>query len=253
MQGIGVGKEKKVSFSYQLYKILWKSLDQVFPPECSGCHRKGYRWCPECQAKVEIIGSRVCPICGNPQNQTTKCNNCKQSEPPYRGLRSWAIFKSPLREALHQLKYRKNLGLGESLAEPLVGILSDLKWQIDLVVPVPLSKARLKERGYNQAALLARPVSMALSLPYSDSGLLRIKESRSQVGLSIDDRKRNVEDVFSSVSKVVANRQVLIVDDVTTTGATIEACARAVIASGASKVYGITLARAVLGSHLAVS
>ncbi len=122
-------------------------------------------------------------------------------------------------------------------------MISDLKWEVDLVVPVPLSSQRFKQRGYNQAALLAKPIAMALRIPYSDSSLARIKETKSQVGLSLHDRRQNVHGVFAVHHARMANKRVLIVDDVTTTGATIEACALTLIEAGAGDVKGIHISQ----------
>jgi competence protein ComFC len=233
---------------YRMYQIIWKSLDWLFPPECGGCGRKGCRWCQDCQAKVELIGSIVCPVCGDPQNSAQTCKKCLQIPPAYHSLRSWAAFKGPLREALHHLKYRKDLALGDSLSRPLITYFEGLNWRVDLIVPVPLGKKRIKERGYNQAALLARPLALALSINYSSKGLLRIKDIPSQVGLTIKQRRQNVSGAFWANPDTVSGRRVLIIDDVTTTGATIEACAMALKESGSADIFALTLARAVLGS-----
>jgi competence protein ComFC len=232
---------------YRMYQTFWQSLDWLFPPECGGCGRKGFRWCQECQSKVEPIGPIVCPVCGDSQSSIQTCPNCLLLPPSFQSLRSWAAFKGPLREALHRLKYRKDLALGDSLSQPLIDYLRDLAWKVDLVVPVPLGKKRMMQRGYNQAALLARPIALAHSLNYSSKALLRIKDIPSQVGLTNKQRHQNVSGAFWANPEVVSGRAVLIVDDVTTTGATIEACAQALRESESAEVFALTLARAILG------
>ena len=241
--------ESPVSLKYRAYQFLWASLDLVYPPTCCGCGIKGVRWCSDCQSKVEVIGDLVCPSCGCPQKSISTCGICRQNHPPYAALRSWSVFKGPLREALHHLKYKKDISLGDSLSKPLISFLRKLTWDIDLVTPVPLSAVRLKQRGYNQAALLAWPVAMSLHFVYSKEALLRIKESKSQVGLSFQDRRTNVAGVFWADSKIVSGKNVLVIDDVTTTGATIESCALSLSTAGAKEVYGLTLSRAVLATH----
>lgn len=163
----------------------------------------------------------------------------------FQAMRSWGAFTGPLREAIHRLKYRKDVALGEALSRPLQDLVRSLNWPIDLIVPVPLSGQRLRERGYNQADCLAHPIALALGVDYHSRALLRIKNTQSQVGLSALQRKENVVDAFSANPRLVAGRQVLVVDDVATTGATIQSCACALLAAGAAQVFGMTLARAV--------
>jgi ComF family protein len=163
-------------------------------------------------------------------------------------LRSWAVFGGKIRNALHRLKYQRDIGLGEALSMPLATYLRELQWPIDMIVPVPLGNARLAERGYNQAELLARPVALACAIPLKTKALLRAKETRSQVGLSAVLRRQNVAGAFEAKSSLVKEKNVLVMDDVTTSGATLDACAAALLEAGAHAVYGLTLARAVLSS-----
>jgi len=168
--------------------------------------------------------------------------------PPYTALRSWAVFSGPLRQALHRLKYARDIALGETLAQPLIELFLNLGWQVDLVVPVPLSRARHEERGYNQAALLARPLALACGLSYRPKTIQKTRETLSQVGLTKSGRRDNVKDAFFAPSSQVQGKRILVIDDVTTSGATIEACAQALTVGGAERVYGLTLARAVQGA-----
>jgi ComF family protein len=172
------------------------------------------------------------------------CSTCQVEPPHFIAARAWAVFEGPVRQALHRLKYRRDLSLGEILSRPLVELLGDLNWTVDLVVPVPLGVARLHERGYNQATLLARPLALGYGLSFRPQALSRIRETRSQVGLSIAQRRENVSGAFQARTRWVSGRNVLVVDDVATSSATLDACARSLIAAGAAQVYGLTLARA---------
>jgi competence protein ComFC len=147
------------------------------------------------------------------------------------------------------MKYVGDMALGEILSRPLVEMLGILSWPIDLVVPVPIGRARQRERGYNQAALLAYPLALCTGIPYRAKALRRKRETRSQVGLNQMERKQNVADAFMAVRELVNGKNVLVVDDVTTTGATLYACAQALLDSGSRSVYGITLARAGLSQY----
>lgn len=178
-------------------------------------------------------------------SQAGVCGRCRETPPKYAALRSWAEFADPVRRALHELKYKKNVGLGEALSRAMIICLRSQNWEIDLVMPVPLGNQRAIERGYNQAALLARPLAFGLGLAYNPQALNRARETRSQVGLSATERRQNVDGAFVARPELVAGKNVLVVDDVTTTGSTLNACAEALSLAGARKTYGITLARAV--------
>lgn len=149
-----------------------------------------------------------------------------------------------MHQAIHRMKYQHDVGLGEVLARPLTALLRKLDWEFDVVLPVPLGVARLRERGYNQAALLARPIALELGVRYLPRALDRVKETRSQVGLNYSQRRKNVQDAFRAQSGKVTGKGVLVIDDVTTSGSTLEACAAALRSAGAGRVYGLTLARA---------
>jgi competence protein ComFC len=229
-----------------LYHLLWSAVDWIYPPHCGGCDSFGERWCSSCQEKIEQLGDQVCPFCGYPSSDKEVCPACRASTPPYNALRSFGFFSGPLREALHRLKYRQDIGLGEVLSNHLNQLVNQQNWQFELITAVPLSQNRLRQRGYNQASLLAWPIALARRIPYLRDSIKRIKDTRSQVGLTVHERSKNVEDAFRANPQQVSGKRVLIVDDVTTTGATIRACAEALLAAGASGVYGITLARAIL-------
>jgi ComF family protein len=160
-------------------------------------------------------------------------------------LRSWSIFEGPVRHALHRLKYRRDVGLGEALAPQLAEFLGTLAWHVDLVVPVPLGRRRLAERGYNQIGLIARPLALAMRLVYAPEALVRSQETRSQVGLTRAQRQANVRDAFRSMRSRVNGRIVLLMDDVATTGSTLSSCAKALLDAGARDVFAYTVSRAI--------
>ncbi|MFH1523550.1 MAG: ComF family protein [Chloroflexota bacterium] len=155
------------------------------------------------------------------------------------------IFEGPVRRALHTLKYRRNVALGDALASHLVEYVRELEWPVDLVVPVPLGRQRMTERGYNQMGLVARPLAAFQGWRYSPQTLTRVRETRSQVGLSAAERKENVADAFYANAVQVSGKNILVMDDVATTGATLASCADALMKSGARTVYALTLARAL--------
>lgn len=230
--------------AYRLYRSFWAGIDWLYPPHCGGCGEAGSRWCPDCQAKVQVLKPPLCQLCGTRVERAGLCRRCRLEKPAFEGLRSWAIFGGPIRNAIHRLKYQGDIALGEILARSMIHCLEGLGWAVDLVLPVPLSRARQAERGYNQAALLARPLALASGLRYKPRALKRSRETRSQVGLSVEQRRQNVAGAFLSNPREVLGQKVLLIDDVATSGATIEACSQSLRAAGAAAVYALTLARA---------
>jgi ComF family protein len=143
------------------------------------------------------------------------------------------------------MKYRRNIGLGESIAIQMVDFVHSLDWPTVLMVPVPLGKNRLKERGYNQVGLVARPLAYRLGLKYEPNALWKRRETRSQVGLTVSERRENVHGAYEANPKVVKGKSILIMDDVATTGSTISACTEALLSAGAQEIYVLTIARAL--------
>ncbi|MBI5946182.1 MAG: ComF family protein [Chloroflexi bacterium] len=229
---------------YTLYRSIWSALDLLYPPVCGGCGKNGSRWCVECQGRVKILNGILCEVCGLPLERAGVCNTCQADQPHFRALRAWAVFDNPVRNALHQLKYRKDMSLGDSLAAQMASFVRELRWPIDMIIPIPLGKQRLKERGYNQVAMIAQPLALALDLKYASAGLVRRKETRSQVGLTKSERRENVHSAFQA-GVDVTDKIILVMDDVSTTGSTLSSSAEALYSSGAKDVYALTVARAL--------
>ncbi len=157
---------------------------------------------------------------------------------------SWGVHADPLRKAIHRLKYQRDMALGEALAGHLVELVKTNGLEANAVAAVPLAKRRERERGYNQAALLARPLALSLGLDYLPAALKRTRETASQVGLSIEERHLNVAGAFTAEAKSVKEKRIFLVDDVLTTGATLNAAAAALKEAGAACVIGLSIARA---------
>jgi competence protein ComFC len=169
---------------------------------------------------------------------------CRSQPPTFNALRSWCAYKENSRQAIHRLKYSRDVGLAEALAQQVCQLAGSLSWPVDVVTSVPLNPARLKQRGYNQSSLLGLPVALALGVAFRPGLLSRTRDTATQVGLSAEERKNNVKGAFSA--GLSTGRNVLIIDDVITTGATMNACALALRSAGASSVYGLSFARALL-------
>jgi ComF family protein len=175
------------------------------------------------------------------------CTLCQQeTDPPLTLTRAAALYTEPLRSAVHALKYEGQRELAEPLARYLVAIFqrppwTELPFNFDGCIPVPLHPKRQQERGFNQAALLASSFSGRTKLPMQETWLTRNRETASQATLSAEERRQNITDAFTA-SPEVAGRRLLVIDDVTTTGATLTACAHALRKAGAMHVCGLALA-----------
>lgn len=217
-------------------------LDFLFPPRCVVCRARGEWLCPRCRPQLQLFAPPVCPRCGLPL-ESAYCPACAGMRLPVAALRTAGFFEGPLREAAHRLKFS-----GERyLAEPLGGLLAGAWRQAplagDVLVPVPLHPKDEATRGYNQATLLAESAGRQLGLPVSASGLQKVRETAPQVGLKREERLANLRGAFAWSGSTCPQRAIL-VDDVTTTGATLAACAAALRAAGATAVYALVLARA---------
>jgi ComF family protein len=226
-------------------KIQADLLALIFPDRCASCDQEGSSFCRDCQQKVEYLVPPLCPLCGYPSLDNLLCHRCQQSPLAIDGIRSVAFFEGPLRRAMHKLKYQ---GL-RTVAVPL-GQMMSAYWQreplpADVIVPVPLHRRRLRQRGYNQAGLLAQVLGQEIGLPVHEDWLVRTKATSSQVDLDAAERKQNVAEAFQCKNReAIVGCRVLLIDDVCTTGATLEACSLALRQAGAQSVWALTLGRA---------
>lgn len=225
-------------------RSFWGTLDWVYPPACASCGEPGERLCGDCHAKINFIKGKHCLICGVPmQGSADHCSACLSMPRLFTAVRNLAVYDGVIRDCIHALKYENNQGIGVVFTDELAAMVAAAGWLPDLVMPVPLSRQRMAERGYNQAAVLARPLAARLDISYHPFGIERIRDTASQVGLSGEARRRNVSGAFKAVHEIVGGQRVLLIDDVMTTGSTLEACAGALSDAGTAAVYCLTLAR----------
>lgn len=216
-------------------------LRTVLPPVCAGCGVSGYWICPICDQLVRRIDlSDVCARCGSPARAGTACSRCAGWTTALGACRSAYVFDGAIRQTIHQLKYRGEYARAEWCGIELARLAIELDWQPDLLVPVPLHRTRLRSRGYNQSAKIAAVTSTALATPWGNV-LTRTRATMSQVGLDAMRRRENVNGAFACRHDL-GDLEILLVDDVVTTGATIEACAEACWRAGARDVRALTLA-----------
>jgi ComF family protein len=219
-------------------------LDLLYPPRCAACG-EGIAssaegpFCAVCAEAVDPVPPG-CRRCGLPGPDHV-CGSCLADPPSFSSCRAGGLFGGPLADAIHAFKYRDR----PALARPLgVWLASCLPVPRDVaVVSVPLGRRRRLSRGYDQAALLARALCRASGrLPFLPLALARTRETKPQVGRTRADRLRNVRGAFRA-TREVRGRDIVLVDDVVTTGATAHACGEALVAAGARSVHVIALAR----------
>lgn len=226
-------------------------LDLIFPPRCVGCGARGAWFCERCAEKTRSNYHVVerCGRCDRPSNRTP-CPDCAFDIPNLGGIRIAGDYISPLSEAIKALKFNGKApsarALGQLLAEAWMTRPGSVA---SLIVSIPMPADRLRQRGYNPADLLASAYARSLHMPYRSDALSRTREAPPQRTLDADHRRANVIDLFACEPRASAHirgRDILIVDDVTTTGSTLDAAAAALHAAGATSVWGLALARPLM-------
>ena len=167
---------------------------------------------------------------------------CAADPPPITSMKPLFEFKGVIREAVHNLKYKDIRALAPVLGEIMADRGRPERLEPDLIVPVPSHPRRMRERGYNQAELLARHIAIAVGIPISATAVARIVDTPRQVDLPASQRVRDIRGTFEASSEVL-DQSILLIDDVMTTGSTLQECARALRAAGAARVDALTLAR----------
>jgi ComF family protein len=230
----------------QLNKLKGIALDLLFPRWCVGCGREGDFICSSCRQSLPRIMSPLCPKCGRPQPSATLCPGCLSWQAEINGIRSPFRFEGVIRQAIYELKYRNLRAIAKLLARLLGDYLVSNPVPGEILVPVPLHPKRLRERGYNQSRLLAQELGKLTNLPVVDDCLVRQRHALPQARTStVAERRSNVADAFSCRDQRLRGKQVLLIDDVSTSGATLDACARALKGAGAISVWGLVLAREI--------
>lgn len=208
-----------------LNKVWNYGIDLIFPSVCEGCGRVDFRWCPVC---LEELASQPLALQPIPSDELIS-------------LYATGIHEGKLQAAIQALKYSDSRDLAIPLGNRLVLAIQSLNWKIDTIIPVPLHTSRLQKRGYNQAYLLSQQVAQTMQIDCNISLLQRHRDTPHQVGLNASERRENVKDAFIAVPDGVADKSILIIDDVVTTGSTLNACAIALFSAGARQVYGLTV------------
>ena len=245
-----------IAISVPLQRLGRRVLDTVFPPLCLVCREEVSEpgsLCPACWQEVSFFDGPACAACGLPfevdPGGETLCGACHARRPAFDAARSILRYSDASKGMILALKHGDRLDLVPGFARWLERAGRTLLGEVDVIVPVPLHPSRLFARRYNQAAELARSLGRRTGRPVDPLTLRRLRRTPSQgVMRSAKARKRNVAGAFRVAENRrdhIAGRVVLLIDDVFTTGATVEACATALKKAGAAKVLVLTLARVV--------
>ncbi|MGP8152596.1 MAG: double zinc ribbon domain-containing protein [Smithella sp.] len=241
--------------------ILSEALNDIseviFPPQCLGCAEilhpfTGQIFCPACNDKIKFITGSICFICGTtfPDSHAEGhlCGDCLENKTYFSYARAVFCYENFILNAIHQFKYKRNISIGEMLASFMADFsFPDIDFtDYSLIIPVPLHIKRLRERGFNQSLILAHAIGKKRQIPVDFSLLKRHKFTLTQTGSNRNERKRNIKGAFEVTDKKkIAGKNIILIDDVYTTGATINECAKTLIKAKAQKVVIITLARVI--------
>ena len=219
-------------------------MDLVFPPRCVGCGTFGAFLCAACLSAMPRAAPPRCPVCWMPSERyDSPCRRCHDRTFHFEAARSAFVHERAAREAVHALKYQGLSALARLMAPPMAECLCQWAPPAQAIVPVPLSGRRQRLRGYNQSELLGREVSRLTGLPLVLRALARRRSTPPQARIADEAaRRQNVAGAFAPGPETV-NGGVLLIDDVLTSGATLDACARVLTEAGAGPVFALTFAR----------
>ncbi len=235
--------------------FLSEISDALFPPLCIACSdvlaiAEEKVFCRECRKRITYLTQSHCPVCGiifpdSPAGNHL-CGPCLENKPHYTFARAALAYDGIIHDAIHQFKYGRNLACGKALACLLSDFyFPDMDWNAyDIIIPVPLHIRRLRTRGFNQSLILAHALGKKHGLRVDFSLLKRSKLTLTQTGLDKKERENNIKRAFEVTSPdLIEAKNIILVDDVLTTGATINECAKTLKKAGARQVAAITLAR----------
>jgi len=237
-------------------RSILNKLDKLFFPnniKCLLCGRdlpskQNIEFCDKCLPKLEKMSDKCCARCGaNLVGEEKFCLNCQNNELDFDIARSVFKFDGEMKKLIHNFKYNNKPYISSTLAFCMADLFNTLKWKVNFVIPVPSSKETLKERGYNQAELLAKEFCELTNLELNTQILRKIKHTQQQANLGFKERKENLSgsfDIDLSWRKELKGKTILLIDDVITSCSTISECAKILKKRGAARVLVLAVARA---------
>ena len=228
-------------------KLAGRIVDWIFPPVCVSCGASGALLCEECRSKLQPVEPPFCPKCGKPLRKGKPCRLCGKTDFRFTASRAPYIYEGPAAALIKALKYNGDLSLVPILSGMLLDLWPELHWEIDLIVPVPLSEKRRAQRGFNQSELIAADFSRRIGVPKQPRALVKVRHTAQQVGLNADERRQNLSGAFAAEGLLVRGKRILLLDDVMTTGTTFAECSAVLLDAGAGSVHCLSAATAALG------
>lgn len=220
-------------------------LDLLLPQDCLLCSAASGSalLCPDCAGGLPALPADRCSHCAQPGHAGVACGRCQRRPPHFDALLALHPYAFPVDRLILQLKYAHQLAIADHFGAALAAAIGSI--EVDLIVPMPLHPGRLAERGFNQARELARALARASGLVCDAASCTRRRATAPQEGLSLDERRRNLRDAFFCTADY-GGRHLLLVDDVATTGASADECARTLKLHGAGRVTVAVVARTLL-------
>lgn len=234
--------------SKKVRTIITSVLDLIYPRRCPVCgeivRKRGADICPGCEKKLKFVEEPYCLKCGKPLlDEKEYCDDCMTRKHYYDEGRAVLIYDEHTSQSIYAFKYNARWEYaryyGKTISTELGRKIKS--WNPDVIIPVPIHESKLKQRGYNQAALLAKEISKSLNIPYNDRLLVRKTSTKVQKNLSAKDREINLKKAFIVRKNIVELKSVLVVDDIYTTGSTIDAIAKCLKGAGIGEVFFVSL------------
>ncbi|MDO4188261.1 MAG: ComF family protein [Lachnospiraceae bacterium] len=221
----------------------------MFPRRCPACHdivvERGELICPECRQKFTLVKAPYCIKCGKKMVTSDEilCNTCKMRTVPFDEGRAVFVYDDVMRKSIYRFKYGGRKEYARFYAKEIVANLSEkiIKWRVDVIIPIPLHKSKLRKRGFNQAFLIAKEISHLTKIPVDNKLLIRTKKTEKQKNLGVLERDGNLKNAFKIRRDKVQYLSAMLIDDIYTTGATMSNATAVLKSSGFQHVYCVSL------------
>lgn len=226
---------------------IWKKiLEIIYPKTCCFCGKVSEKeLCDVCAKKVIYIEEPRCKCCGKPVRYAEQeyCYDCQKNTHAYEQGKSLWIHKMPVSLSIYQFKYKNRRIYGEFYAKEMARLYGNLIrfWGVEVIVPIPLHRRKKRLRGYNQAAVIAKQLGKIMGIPVDCNSIVRNRYTRPQKELNDKERKQNLKQAFSVTNKWKNYKRVLLIDDIYTTGSTMDTVAEELKKNGVQKVWFLTI------------
>lgn len=231
-----------------MHRVFGEIVNYIYPPRCPICDKilnPGEEICALCENKTVLICEPTCKKCGKPlENETQEyCADCVKKEHNFRQGKAVFLYKAGIKQSMYRFKYSNRREYARFYAKRAAGIYGGwiVRKQIDVIVPVPMYEKKRRRRGYNQAEVFARALGREVGVPIDVKLVKRIRQTIPQKELNDKQRQNNLKNAFQLTENIVKYKEILLVDDIYTTGSTIDAVAETLLAGGARNIYYICI------------